>query len=279
MKALYFTDGKAPLILKTFVRLTSGTLSRITPKLFTKVSLKFFMNPKGKRVYQFENLNPERHSVKGVHGDIQAYFFKGGEKHILLTHGWADMSKSFETLITELLDKGFSVWSFDHAGHGYSEGYISNLFAFIDGLKNTILYIQTKDLELHGIISHSMGGAAVLNLNKSYLSHKKVVLMAPPVRFFEAMFNTFKNIGITARVLTHLLDSISQYYGGDWQKIKPYDQKDKIHEGFLIVHDENMIELISGTQAELYATEGLGHRRILKDPKVLSKVSQFLSKE
>ena len=58
MKALYFTDGKAPLILKTFVRLTSGTLSRITPKLFTKVSLKFFMNPKGKRVYEFENLNP-----------------------------------------------------------------------------------------------------------------------------------------------------------------------------------------------------------------------------
>ena len=98
--------------------------------------------------------------------------------------------------------------------------------------------------------------------------------------------DAFDRIGISSRVLTNLLNSISQYYGGDWNKIKPYDQRDKIHEGFLIVHDkndrqckyENMIDLISGTPAVLYSSEGLGHRRILKEPKVLSKISHFLSK-
>ena len=284
MKAMYFSDKDTPVVFRKFIEATTSSLSTLSPQLFMKLSYKIFMNPRGIRDYQFSTLKPKEFSVKAHHGAIQVYFLKGGPKHILLTHGWADTSRSFETLISVLIKEGYSIWCFDHAGHGKSGGNASNLFAFIDGLKNVIGSIESKGVELHSLISHSMGGAAILNLDKEYLKEKKIVLIAAPVRFFEEMFNTFKRIGISKKVLTSLLEHVSKDYDKNWETIKPFDQKNKIHKNFLVVHDkkdkqckyENMLELLDQTEAQLRSSEGLGHRRILKDTETLKAISHFL---
>jgi esterase/lipase len=284
MKAMYFSSKNTSPVFRKIVGVITSSLSTLTPNLFMKLSYKVFLNPRGVRNYNFSTLHPEEFFAQGHHGDIKVYFFKGGGKHILLTHGWADTSKSFETLVSELLNSGFSVWSFDHAGHGKSEGSVSNLFAFIDGVKSVVDFIEGKGLQIYSLISHSMGGAALLNLEESYLKDKKVVLIAAPVKFFEEMFKTFKRIGVSTKALTSLLGYVSSQYNEAWEKASPMDHKHKIHENFFVIHDkkdkqckyENMELLLEGTPAALKTSEGLGHRRVLKDEETLKAISDFL---
>lgn len=283
MKALYFSSKESSGLTKKFIGFTTETLSKTAPSLFIKISYKVFMNPYSKREYDFQNIEPEEFDIKTRQGNIKLHKIVGGEKHILLTHGWGDTSKSFESLVMHLSNQGYTVWFFDHAGHGKSQTKISNLFAFIDGLESVIAHIE-KDNNLYGLISHSMGGVAVLNLKEEFLKTKKVILISAPVMFFEEMYNTFDRIGIAPGVLTQMLEHVSEIYGKSWKTLKPMDQKYKLHEQILVIHDkkdkqckfENMEKLIENSPVNFKPTEGLGHRRILKDQDVLNSVATFL---
>ncbi len=262
----------------------------IFPRLSAYISLKFFCNPKSRRVYDFRTqIQPEVFDWDVEGNNLKAYSFQKEKKYkktILLTHGWADTSVRFTSLIDFLVNEGFKVWVFDHIGHGKSSLKTSHLILFIKGLSAVMNQINKIDLkEVDALLAHSMGSLAVLNLEQKTLENKKVIIASAPTLFFENMFERITSYGVSALMLKNFLDRISKKSGFDWDALAPLKQKNKIGENFLFIHDkndpvcsfDNIKMLVENTPHHFFETKGLGHLKIIKDHSVHEKISSFLT--
>lgn len=283
MKQIYFERNENELRRKAIYYTTELAYSLI-PGAIIKASYKILTNPYSKRDVSFIGVDfVANHLVESKLGNIKLYRFGEGERHILLTHGWADTSRSFSSMINYFVAEGYSVWSFDHIGHGESDGKVSHLFGFIDGLRNIYEFISDK-YKIDAIIGHSMGGVALLNLSNE-LPNTKKVLMGSPVKFFEGMFETMDKIGISNKILYALLEDVSKEFGENWRELRPQNHQDILDEDFLIIHDENdehcsfenMSKFISKSSARFYSTKNLGHRKILRNKAIHSHINEFLN--
>ena len=105
---------------------------------------------------------------------------------IIIVHGFGEHSGRYEALIAHLLNKGYSVTTYDHRGHGKSQGLYGHVERFsqyeedLDFMvSNVCAQSGAKNLF---IIGHSMGGLVVLR----YLTQQReavtgAVISAPLV--------------------------------------------------------------------------------------------------
>lgn len=285
MKKIYFKKNKKETLSKKVVRFITFMAATIFPKFTLLVAYKVIANPFSKRRYEFKAVTPDGAIESDTKlGKVKAHYFDGGDKHILLTHGWADTSKSFQTIIEKLLNEGYTVWSLDHIGHGVSEGSISHVFGYIEGLSATIAKIEKKHGPLHGIISHSMGGIAVLNQDEEFLSSKKVIIMAVPFNFFDTIFKLIDDVGISKKVFSLLVKHLEKTYGRSAPTVNLENHTHKFKDNILFIHDtddehcpySDVYEHVPTSASMLISTNGLGHRGLFKDSKASDAVLEFL---
>ncbi|XQF90488.1 alpha/beta hydrolase [Pseudoalteromonas espejiana] len=286
MKQIYFNQNKPPKFSKVTKAATFG-LTKTFPKLSARLAMKVFCNPHSRRQYEFRtHIQPINIKLATELGAANLYYFSQAEntKTVFLSHGWADSTNRFTALINELLEKGFNVYSIDHIGHGYSHGNTSHLYAYMQGLTAAFEYFTAQKITINRVVTHSMGGVALLNLEQKYLDNKKIVMISAPAQIFEAMFAKVRQVGISELMLENMLDKVSQQWGIKWQNLHPDHSKDKISENMLFIHDKNdsvadfeAIKLLTdNTPATLVATEELGHVRILKSQYVYDKITAFM---
>jgi len=293
MKSIYFSNKTSSYsflspsqILKTITCVASHSFVKISPSFSQYLGLKILCNPFSKRDYKFDtNLTPRSHSIRyGDQGDIKAYHFEGGEKTVVLSHGWSDNSSTFSDLINFLVESGYSVWTFDHVGHGKSLGSTAHLFAFINGLKSVLSYIEENGHKIEALIGHSMGAVALMNLDKSYLETRKTVFIATPMNFFEIMFERITKAGLSSTFLTNLLEGVSKRHNTNWQNLKPYNQLNKHGQNTIFIHDEkdryapfyHVKVAQEYTNFNLISTSGLGHARILRSEEIKGIIREHL---
>lgn len=286
MKQVYFNEEKLPFLKRRTINLVTKVGHSVAPDYMLKLSYKYLINPFSRRSVHFDNIQPtEILNVDCKLGKISLYKFEGGEKNILLTHGWADTSQSFRFLIKDLLKRGYTVWSFDQIGHGKSEGNISHLPGFIDGLKNVLNFFEVRNLSINTIISHSMGGAPILNIENTILKDTKIIFISLPVNMFQTMFEKMESMGIAKRVLISLLNDVSDDFNVTWSKLAPHNHKQKLNENYLFIHDLNdkvspYLDLVGFTlnsKSELFTTQELGHRKVLSSKVVMNKIGEFIN--
>ena len=218
-------------------------------------------------------------------GSVTLHEFKGtGDKQVFLSHGWADSTNRFTYLINALLANNYTVWSIDHIGHGRSEGDIAHLFGFIDGLTESIKYINKRSKNpLNNFVGHSMGALALLNLD---LKDSKLMLISMPAYFFENMFQRIGQNGFSEAFLENTLYKVSKKYNKNWKELSPQNNLDKIERNdSFIIHDkedpvcsyQNLMEITKENKYKLISTERLGHLKILKDDFVLDQITNNLN--
>jgi esterase/lipase len=285
MKSMYFEDQSSNQVIKKLTIGFSHQLTKHLPALSTRLSYKILLNPFGRREYNTDLLPPHSEvKLTTKMGEINLFYFPGGDKHVFLSHGWADSTLRFKHLIKELHDAGYSIWSIDHIGHGKSDGKKSHLFGFLDGLRTSFDYIESKGFELYSVIGHSMGGVGIINLKEDFLKNKKVILLSLPGQFFENMFTRVKSAGISGLMLLNILEVISKENNVIWKDLAPEKQMHKIDENFLFFHDtedkvakfSELLPIEKESKAQLISTTGLGHVKILRDRKTLEKIIEFL---
>ncbi len=286
MKQIYFGEGSNKHARRA-LQLTTSIAYSIAPKLTLKTSYKVLVNPFSRREVKFKDLSPHAElKVATAMGDVHLYKFGQGERNILITHGWADTAGSLYYLIKNYIDKGFTVWTFDHIGHGLSDGNYSHLFGFIDGLNSVLKRLTDLDIEIEALIGHSMGCAAIMNLNKDLIEDKKIVFLAAPIKFFESMFEKMESVGIAKRILRGLLEDVSVEYEKNWRELHPFLHESKVGSlnEVLFIHDVNdkdcpylhVKEYTDRINVPLMTTEGLGHRKVLRDNNVIKQMNDFI---
>ena len=286
MKFSYFNQSENKFGLASMGRSFTSGLSTLTPRFSAFLGKNILMRPYGRRSYKIELIQPEHElNILTSMGIVHVNIFGEGSKVVIVSHGWEDNSQSFQQMILALTKQGYRVAAFDHIGHGKSSGKKSHLLSFIETLNLLTEHFNEEKTPVKAIIGHSMGAIATLNLPFNILKDKKIILISSPIKFFELMFQKVEQVGISRKLLKRVLESISLTYGKTWQQLAAEHHREKLDLGITFIHDrhdrfapfDDVKHFLNQEKNTLIATEGLGHRKILGDTKVIENISQVLA--
>ncbi|MBU1342453.1 MAG: alpha/beta hydrolase [Proteobacteria bacterium] len=209
---------------------------------------------------------------------IQGYQWGKGPA-VLFIHGWAGCGIQFYEYFELFVKAGFSVFTFDHVGHGNSDGKTSNYFEF----SNAVYQFMTlqKKLDVKAIVAHSLGASAVINYLWRTGQGIKTILIAPALPLVDTLDHAFFKYGVPLSIFKSLLKDIEKETGHEFEKENPIDQIKLLCSDILIVHDtadraisyeESWKASLLQDNIRLYSTHGLGHIRILKDKALANQI-------
>jgi pimeloyl-ACP methyl ester carboxylesterase len=219
-----------------------------------------------------------------VHGKVAVYRWGDEDKPVVLcVHGWNGRASQFATMLPALLKAGYQVVAFDAPGHGKSEGNSTNIFRISEVLKT----VAGQYPSVQAIISHSFGGMVSAHAIKHHgIAAQKLIMIASPVstRYLIDMFA--QSMSISQRVMQRFDKMIRHEFGDDvYEKISVEQNLKNSELPILLVHDKQDTavswrnsERIAETALNAVAiyTEGHGHRRLLRDKKLIKKMVNFI---
>lgn len=224
----------------------------------------------------------ERFPVEtGEVGRLTAWSWGEGPP-VLLVHGWGGRGGQLGAFAAPLVEAGFRVVTFDAPGHGASGGRRSSLPEMAAAVRAMAGHLGP----LAGLVAHSAGAAAVTWVLRSALPVERLVYVAPGVdpTDFTAVFG--RMLGVPAAVLERMRRRIETRFDIAWNELNALTAAPSMAAPLLVIHDRFDDETPFARsrelarlwpEARLEVTSGLGHRRILRDPRVVEEAVGFLA--
>jgi esterase/lipase len=205
--------------------------------------------------------------------------------HVLLVHGWGGHAGQMLALAQRVAEAGFVPLILEFPAHGRSRGMQSSLPQFARAIDYTATRLADKGVELHGLIAHSLGATAAAWCVARGLGVQRLVLVAPAdaprdyTHMFAQVFGLHEatRAGMQGRIEAQEAATMAQFDAAA--------TAGRVSAHTLVVHDEqDKINHFAGAhrfvsrlpRAELLATQGLGHRKILRDDVVGQAVKRFM---
>ncbi len=200
----------------------------------------------------------------------------------LLVHGWEGRGGQLGALVAPLLAAGLSVVTFDAPGHGGSGGDRLYLTDHADA----IVAVAQATTDVHAVIAHSFGApAALLARARAGLDAARTVFVAPNALVDRAVGHFCQAMALDPAARAAFVAAVERDAGLPLGALT-LDALVGAREGAaLVIHDadDREIPLEQGERlaqawpggAELMVTHGLGHRRILRDPAVITRIVEF----
>jgi pimeloyl-ACP methyl ester carboxylesterase len=181
-----------------------------------------------------------------------------------------------------LVKRGYSVVAFDAPGHGRSAGTETNAFQVADALAS----VAKQCGPLSAIVAHSFGTMATTLAMHQGLSVEKVVCISAPTSLQYLVDRFCQILGINTKTKALLIQMLEKEFGKDiWQRIESDLQVVDFSTPALIIHDKDDLEVPwqwserlanAWPNSHFWLTEGLGHRRILRNRVVINSVCEFI---
>ncbi len=197
---------------------------------------------------------------------------------VLLVHGWEGRGSQLGAFVEPLVRAGLSVVAFDAPAHGDSPG--SRLY--LTDHADTVVDVAKSIGPLHAIIAHSFGAPAVMLAHaRGGVDAPRNVFISPNALVPDSVDRFCKSVGLddVERALfeQHLGASAGITVDGlrlphligarDTSLLVIHDIDDR---EVPFTHGDRLVQL--WPNAQLDATEGLGHRRILRDASIVARV-------
>ena len=275
------------LTLKVRVlRLQFQALRALAPGLAQRWAERIFSTPRRHEAPEVERaILPSSHAFgfqsQGLR--LQARCWGEGPA-VALLHGWEGRGTQFHAFIQPLLAAGFSALTFDQPAHGRSQGRQAGPLAFASALQALVAEVGP----IHGIVAHSLGAASAAIALDRGLQVPRLVFIAPPSEPDPYFSGLLSMLGVPDVEHPAAMDLLAARQGVTMEQIRLRSLAPHLGAPLLVIHDREDRETpYSGAEtvvaawpgARLLSTEGLGHRRILKDPKVVQETVAFLREE
>jgi pimeloyl-ACP methyl ester carboxylesterase len=202
---------------------------------------------------------------------------------VVLVHGWEGRGSQLGSLVEPLVAAGMSVVTYDAPGHGDSPGKQHYLTDAADALAAVVAAVGT----VHALIAHSFGCAAVvLAYARDGVDASRNVMLAPNVLVEDIFAKFSRTLGLDDADIAELIDQLALHSGLPLHDLSIERLVGTRDAGLLVVHDrdDREVALVHGErlaaawpQAQLVVTDGLGHRRILRDPATIARVVAYAS--
>jgi pimeloyl-ACP methyl ester carboxylesterase len=207
---------------------------------------------------------------------------------VYLLHGWAGYAAQLAPFVPPLVARGHRVVAFDAPSHGGSApGAFGPRSSSIPEFAAALTGIVTRYGPAHAVIAHSMGCAAAAYAMDGGLPAGRVALLAPMAspetyaRQFAAV------LGFGERTYRRLIARVERRVGFPMHRFDlPAIGRTLTVPPTLVVHDrdDSSTPVTDGEAvaaawpgSRLLVTSGLGHRRLLRDPGVVTEVVDFVA--
>jgi pimeloyl-ACP methyl ester carboxylesterase len=274
------------LKIPKIILLTSKLISFISPKLITLFVAKLFTTPIKHKIPKRE-LEMDRNSyqklikVPAIDKEVVLYQYGKSENKILLVHGWSGRGTQLFKIADELLNVGYSTISFDAPAHGKSPGKTTIMVDFIAA----ILEIDKQFGPFEAAIGHSLGGMSVLNAIKKGLKVNHAVIIGSGDIVQDIMDDFVAKLKLKPSISVRLRLHFEKKYKEDMDSFSGFLAAKETTIPVLVIHDNNDSEVPVKAgihihkylkNGELLLTNGLGHRKILGNHKVIEKTILFI---
>jgi pimeloyl-ACP methyl ester carboxylesterase len=199
---------------------------------------------------------------------------------VLLVHGWGGSGTQMAAFAPPLLEAGCSVVVFDGPAHGASSGSTATMPALAEAAAEVGGRFGAR-----AVIGHSLGGAATALALHRGLAVDAAVLVAPP-RAAAAIFEAFcAALALRGGTRDRLRRRLERRTGVSIDELDVPELAAGLRTPALVIHDgrDGDVPFEDGAAiaaawpgARLLATQGLGHRRILRDSRVVGEARSFV---
>lgn len=263
-------------------RMGFGGFSRMVPSGASNVARKLMMTPRKSEPRDWEQGMPEPDQEIALDHGAYLSIWHGGPMGVLFIHGWEGRITQFTPLMKKLDRSLFTFYALHPPGHGLSQEGESHPGRFIESIRGAMAVIGAP---IHAAVGHSMGAGVLGYIQAHDQPFRRLVLVAGPAHFEGVLrrFSTFLGLGTLAE--KRFLAAVESRVGLPAEKLDLRAFGNRITQPVLVVHDhdDKEIPFSDGLQlsralpsAHLLDTKGLGHRRILRDEKVIESVNEFL---
>lgn len=204
---------------------------------------------------------------------------------ILLIHGWNGRGTQLGAFAEPLQQAGFRVVAFDAPGHGRSPGKSTNIFEYADAIRA----LAQNSAPVAGAVAHSFGVPATVRALQRDLRLPRLVAISAPASA-EFLLRRFAHLlDIPDNVIAAMRARIERNFGLDiFARLSTEAMLADLHLPGLIIHDRGDRDVPvahagrlqrAWPDAQQLITEGLGHRRILRDTAVIAAAVDFLRRD
>lgn len=269
------------------VRIGLHTLQAVAPTLAGKVALAAFLTPPRHRPGSEERkLGADACTrvvkVRGARIHVNIW---GQGPCVHLVHGWGGRSTQLWPIINDLVSAGYRVMAHDGPAHGASSGRRTDMWEYAEAIAQVARQAEDRVV---ATISHSFGAAnTVLAIDRFGLNPGKLVLIAcfdnaaAVTDLFGARF------GIRTEVIAGMRTELERRYGFEWSwsELVLSNMLSRYSGPVLLIHDRDDAEIsfenlhaLSAlcAQARKVATQGFGHRRVLRCTSSREAILDFL---
>lgn len=200
---------------------------------------------------------------------------------IVLVHGWGSRGARLSSFVEPIVAAGCSAITFDAPGHGDSTGRLSSLPQFVESL----FAVSAAHAPVRALVAHSMGGAAAALAIARGLSAERVVFLAPAAHPGNYSRLFAETLAISPAVREIMERRFERKFGFRWNEFDVPSHVTSLTMPLLVIHDQDDTDVAwsdgdsiarAWPGGQLVTTRGLGHRRIVHDPQVVSRAVSFL---
>ena len=219
--------------------------------------------------------------VQKLNKTVWCYHWSGKGPKIVLVHGWSSRATNFYEIIEKLILLDYNVYAFDAVAHGESKGIITNIPELIKTLEELI----QEWGPVEAILGHSGGGFASAYVVAQNPRIKNLILISPFNKVTDVFKKYFEMIQLGEKARLLMIGYFTKLTGKKVQELSGELSAQAIRAKTLVIHDRNdkevqvedSIDIAKNLKnGQLILTEGLGHRRILRDEMVINKLVNFL---
>jgi hypothetical protein len=226
----------------------------------------------------------EKETFRFKEFDIQLYTWPGGDKEILLIHGWEGQAGNYSDLVEALLTRGYTVYAFDGPSHGYSSQGETSLFEFTE-----LVGLLIRKFAVSQLVSHSFGSVATTYalFSNPDLIVDKYVLFTTPDKFLERVEEVSRRVGISENAKARLLQRLEKEIDLDLTTLNVSEFVKSVNVSqALILHDKDdrVIPIAQSRNvhkswgvSQFKEVERTGHFRILRTQEVIDTAVEFLN--
>ncbi len=275
-------------LVRGYLRFRFRVVCAVGPREAAAVAVRLFCTPmtRNRRPAPevFRSGLPVSMDVGGIRVNGYQWKSEHGPKAMIL-HGFESSCRNFGDYISALLEKGGGVIAFDAPGHGISEGDSITLPLYIKMIQQAEAEFGQATL----FVSHSFGGIALIHHleARNGAAGTRSALIAPVTESASAIDSFFSYFSLNGTVRAHfdkLIEANSGYSSRHFSIPRAIPQ---LQGCILWVHDKcdeitpfkDVRPVIEQNypHVEMLITEGLGHKKIYRDPAIVKKVIDFLS--
>ena len=215
--------------------------------------------------------------------EIVAHVYGQGRR-ILLVHGWGAEGVQLAGFVDPLVEKNFQVVLVDLPAHGQSSGQLTNAIDCADAL----ILVERRLGAFDAVIAHSWGCPVVVVAQQRGLQVGAASFIAP-LPSLEAGIQEFsQRTDIDLATLDRASRRLEKRMRVDRALMNLQLVGGQLGTPLLLIHDrddhrtkieESRLLEERWPNARLIETQGLGHRRILRDPSVIKKAIAFVEQD